>query len=57
MSFIEIFTLFASGVTLFGLIVGVFWVYNGRMTWRELSALPPAPRLEPGRPRFGGRRF
>ncbi len=39
MSFVEIFTLFASGVTIFGLIVGLFSVYNGRMTRRELSAL------------------
>ncbi len=39
MSFLVIFTLFASGVTIFGLIVGVFSVYNGRMTRRELVAL------------------
>lgn len=32
MSFLEIFTLFASGVTIFGVIVGVFSVYNGRRT-------------------------
>ena len=38
MSFLEIFTLFASGVTIFGLIVGVFSVYNGRMTRRETAA-------------------
>jgi len=39
MSFLEIFTLFVSGVTIFGLIVGVFSVYNGRMTRREIAVL------------------
>ena len=39
MSFLEIFTLLASGVTIFGLIVGVFSVYNGRMTRRETADL------------------
>ena len=39
MSFLEIFTLFASGVTIFGLIVAGFSVYNGRMTRREVAAL------------------
>jgi ABC-type transporter Mla maintaining outer membrane lipid asymmetry permease subunit MlaE len=39
MSFLEIFTLFVSGVTIFGLIVGVFSVYNGRMTRREIAGL------------------
>lgn len=32
MSFFEIFGLFASGITIFGVIVGIFSVYNGRMT-------------------------
>jgi hypothetical protein len=39
MSFLEIFTLFASAATIFGVIVGVFSVYNGRMTRREVAAL------------------
>jgi len=39
MSFLEIFTLFASGITIFGLIVGVFSIYNGRMTRREIAVL------------------
>jgi hypothetical protein len=39
MSFLEIFTLFASGITIFGVIVGVFSVYNGRMTRREIGAV------------------
>lgn len=39
MSFLEILTLFASGVTIFAFIVGLFSVYNGRMTRRELAAL------------------
>lgn len=34
MSFLEIFTLVASSVTIFGLIVGIFSVYNGRRTQR-----------------------
>lgn len=39
MSFLEIFTIFASGVTIFGVIVGIFSVYNGRMTRREIGGL------------------
>ena len=39
MSFLEIFTLFVSGATIFGVIVGVFSVYNGRMTRREIGGL------------------
>jgi len=39
MSFGEIFTLFASCVTIFGLIVGLFSIYNGRMTRREIDGL------------------
>lgn len=39
MSFLEILTLFASGATIFGVIVGVFSVYNGRMTRREVASL------------------
>lgn len=39
MSFLELFTLFASSATIFGLIVAVFSIYNGRMTRREISAL------------------
>lgn len=39
MSFLEIFTLFASGITIFGVIVGVFSVYNGRMTRQEIGGL------------------
>ncbi len=39
MSFGEIFTLFASCVTIFGLIVGLFSIYNGRMTRREIGGL------------------
>lgn len=39
MSFLEIFTLFASGVTIFGVIVGIFSVYNRRMTRREIGGL------------------
>lgn len=39
MTFLELFTLLASAVTIFGLIVGVFSVYNGRMTRREITAL------------------
>ncbi len=39
MSFGELFTLFASCVTIFGLIVGLFSVYNGRMTRREIGGL------------------
>lgn len=39
MSFLETFALFASGVTIFGLIVGLFSVYNGRMTRREIAGL------------------
>ena len=37
MSFLELFTLVASSVAIFGLIVGIFAVYNGRMTRREVS--------------------
>ena len=39
MSFLQIFTLFASSVTIFGLIVAIFSVYNGRMTRREIGGL------------------
>jgi hypothetical protein len=39
MTFLELFTIAASGATLFGLIVGVFSVYNGRMTRRDVTAL------------------
>jgi len=39
MSFFEIFTLFASGITIFGVTVGVFSSYNGRMTRREIGGL------------------
>lgn len=39
MSFLEIFTLFASGITIFGVVVGVFSIYNGRMTRREIGDL------------------
>jgi len=39
MSFLEIFTVFASGVTIFALIVGVFSVYNGRGTRRTIAGL------------------
>jgi hypothetical protein len=39
MSFPEIFTLFAAGVTSFGVIVGIFSVYNGRQTRRAIGAL------------------
>jgi hypothetical protein len=39
MSFLEVFTLFASGITSFGVIVGVFSIYNGRMTRREIGGL------------------
>lgn len=39
MSFLELFTLFVSGITIFGVIVGVFSVYNGRMTRREIAVL------------------
>ena len=39
MPFLELFTLFASAVTIFGLIGGVFSVYNGRMTRREITAV------------------
>jgi len=39
MGFLELLALFASGATIFGLIVGVFSVYNGRMTRREIGAL------------------
>ena len=46
MSFLEIFTLFASGVTIFGLIVGVFSVYNGRLTRRELAGLIRETQVE-----------
>lgn len=34
MSFLEIFTLFVSGITIFGLIVGILSAYNGRRTQR-----------------------
>ncbi len=37
MTFLEILMLVASGATIFALIVGVFSVYNGRMTRREIS--------------------
>ncbi len=37
MTFLELFMLVASGATIFALIVGVFSVYNGRMTRREIS--------------------
>jgi multidrug efflux pump subunit AcrA (membrane-fusion protein) len=46
MSFLELLTLFASGATLFGLIVGVFSVYNGRMTRREIAALIRETQVE-----------
>jgi hypothetical protein len=46
MSFLEIFALFASGVTIFGLIVGVFSVYNGRMTRREIAGLIRETQVE-----------
>lgn len=39
MSFLEIFTLFASGITIFGVTVGVFSIYNGRMSRREIGGL------------------
>jgi hypothetical protein len=39
MSFIEIVTIFASAGTMFGLVVGVFSVHNGRMTRREIAGL------------------
>lgn len=39
MSFLEIFTLFASGITIFGVVVGFFSIYNGRMTRREIGGL------------------
>ncbi len=39
MSFWEIFTLAASNITIFGVIVGIFSVYNGRATRREISGL------------------
>jgi len=38
-TFLELFTLFASAVTIFALIVGIFSVYNGRMTRREITAV------------------
>lgn len=38
-TFLELFTLFVSAVTIFGLIVGVFLVYNGRMTRREITSV------------------
>ncbi|MEO0093795.1 MAG: hypothetical protein ABIK93_10560 [candidate division WOR-3 bacterium] len=37
MTFLQLFTLIASGATIFALIVGIFSVYNGRMTRREIS--------------------
>jgi len=37
MSFLELFMLIASGATIFAFIVGIFSVYNGRMTRREIS--------------------
>jgi len=37
MTFLEVFMLVASGATIFAFIVGVFSVYNGRMTRREIS--------------------
>jgi hypothetical protein len=39
MSFLEIFALVASSVTIFGLIVAVFSVYNGRMTQRLIREI------------------
>lgn len=37
MPFLDLFLLVASGATIFGLIVGIFSVYSGRMTRREIS--------------------
>jgi len=39
LTFLEIFTLFASGIAIFGLIVGLFSIWNGRMTRREITAV------------------
>ncbi|MEO0115892.1 MAG: hypothetical protein ABIK93_10550, partial [candidate division WOR-3 bacterium] len=39
MTFLQLFTLIASGATIFALIVGIFSVYNGRKTRREISNL------------------
>jgi len=39
MSFLEIFTIVASSATIFALIMGMFSIYNGRMTRREISGL------------------
>ena len=39
MSFLEMFTVVASSATIFAFIVGVFSVYNGRMTRKEISSL------------------
>jgi predicted transcriptional regulator len=39
MTFLELFSLIASAATIFALIVGVFSVWNGRMTRREIGGL------------------
>jgi uncharacterized membrane protein (DUF106 family) len=39
MSFLQIFTLVASNITIFGVIVGLFSIYNGRATRREISGI------------------
>jgi hypothetical protein len=38
-TFLELFTVIASAATIFALIVGLFSVWNGRMTRREIGAL------------------
>lgn len=39
MDFLQIFTIVASSATIFAFIVGIFSVYNGRMTRKEISRL------------------
>lgn len=39
MTFLQIFTLSASLVTIFAFIVGIFSVYNGRMTRKAITEL------------------
>ncbi len=39
MSFLEIFTIVASSAIIYIFIMGMFSIYNGRMTRREISGL------------------